>query len=124
MNEPTEVQILLHDGKPAFAVLPIAQYEALCHREDGKRDTLPHEVVKMNVLDGYSLLKAWRKWRGLSQTQLAEKAGLTQAQIARIENGNTVPRADTLLKLSAALGVSADLLWEIATPETADCNPT
>jgi len=33
-----------------------------------KYTTLPHEVVKLNTLEGYSLLKAWRVYLGLSQT--------------------------------------------------------
>ncbi len=112
MNTPTDVQIIHQNGKPAFVVLPIDEYQALLNGGTEKYITLPHEVVKMNVLDGYSLLKAWRKWSGMSQSQLAEKTGMTQAQIARFEVGKTTPRADTLLCLSDALGVSADLLWE------------
>lgn len=112
MNAPTEVQIIHHDGKPAFAVLPMAQYEALLTRQGEKRSTLPHEVVKLNVLQGYSLLKAWRRWLGWSQRELARRAGVTQAQVARFESGKGIPRADTLLRLSNAMDVMADLLWE------------
>jgi len=108
----TNVQIIEQGGAPAFAVLPIEDYERLKHREDGKRHTLPHEVVKLNTLEGYSLLKAWRVYLGLSQAELAEKAGSTQSQIANFENDKTIPRADTLLRLSNGLGVSADLLFD------------
>ncbi len=108
-----DVQVIRQNGEPAFVVLPVDEYEALVARQGGKRTTLPHDVVKMNVLEGYSLLKAWRKKAGLTQAQLAEKAGLTQAQVARFEKGKATPRADTLLRLAEALGVSADLLWEI-----------
>lgn len=48
----------------------------------------------------------------LAAMELAEKAGVTQSQVANFENGKTVPRADTLIRLSNALGVSADLLWD------------
>ncbi len=51
-------------------------------------------------------------WLGWSQAELAERAGVTQAQIARFEAGKAIPRADTLLRLSNAMGVMADLLWE------------
>ena len=112
MNVPTEVQIIRQEGRPAFAVLPIEDYEALLARKGEKRTTLPHEVVKMNVLKGYSLLKAWRIWAGLSQAELARRARVTQAQVARFEAGKTIPRADTLLRISDALGVWADLLLE------------
>jgi ribosome-binding protein aMBF1 (putative translation factor) len=112
MSAPTEAQIIRQDGKPVFAVLPIAQYEALLNRQGDKRATLPHAVVKWNVQDGERLLKAWRRWLGLSRAELAERAGVTQAQIARFEAGKAIPRADTLLRLSNAMGVMADLLWE------------
>lgn len=75
--------------------------------------TFPHQVVGMNVMEGMSLLKAWRLYFGLSQAALAKKAGVTQAQVANFENEKSIPRADTLLKLSNALGVSADLLWDM-----------
>jgi len=112
MNARTEVQIIRQGGQPAFVVLPVSDYEVLLKGHGDKRTTLPHEVVKMNVLDGVSLLRAWRVYFGLGQVELAKKAGVTQSQIANFENGKAIPRADTLLKISAALGVSADLLWE------------
>jgi transcriptional regulator with XRE-family HTH domain len=69
-------------------------------------------VVKLNALEGYSLLKAWRMYLGLSQAELGQKSRSTQSQIASFENHKVTPRADTLLRLSSALGVSADLLME------------
>jgi ribosome-binding protein aMBF1 (putative translation factor) len=119
MDAHTDVQIIHQDGKPAFAVLPIAQYQALVNPEGEKRATLPHEVVKMNLQDGDSLLRAWRRWLGWSQSELARRAGVTQAQVARFETGKGIPRADTLLRLSNAMGVMADLLWEDETDDEA-----
>lgn len=40
---------------------------------------------------------------GLTQKELAEKAGLTQANISKIEKGITHPTLDTLLKLANGL---------------------
>jgi transcriptional regulator with XRE-family HTH domain len=42
---------------------------------------------------------------GWTQSELAEKVGLHQESIARIENGGTVPRLDTVYKLGSALGL-------------------
>ena len=97
-----------------FAVLTMADYERLRKSDDGKCHTLPHDnVVKMNLGQGYSLLKAWRTHFGLSQSELAHKAKCTQAQIANFKAEKQIPSADTLLRLSQALAVSADLLIEI-----------
>jgi len=44
-----------------------------------------------------------RKKRGLTQKELAEKAGTTQAVISRIESGSANCTVETLQKISAAL---------------------
>jgi transcriptional regulator with XRE-family HTH domain len=46
-----------------------------------------------------------RKARNLRQIDLAELSGVTQADISRIERGQVAPTTQTLLKLTAALGV-------------------
>jgi ribosome-binding protein aMBF1 (putative translation factor) len=49
------------------------------------------------------LIKA-RRERGISQYQLAEKTGVKQSSIARLERGNVNPTVDTLQKILAPLG--------------------
>ncbi|MDT0677390.1 helix-turn-helix domain-containing protein [Autumnicola musiva] len=53
--------------------------------------------------------------QNLSQEELAVKAGLSLRTIQRIENGESVPRGDSLRKLSIALQVTPDDLidWQI-----------
>ena len=48
-----------------------------------------------------------RRSAGLSQRQLADRAGIPQPTIARIESGKQMPRADTLDRLLRACG------WEL-----------
>jgi Zn-dependent peptidase ImmA (M78 family)/DNA-binding XRE family transcriptional regulator len=45
-----------------------------------------------------------RQSRGLSQVQLADKAGVTQGLISRLENGLAQPGAEALAKVARALG--------------------
>ena len=52
-----------------------------------------------------------RKYRGLSQADLAELVGTTQSAIARLESGGRPPRIDTLLRIANAL--DADLHIEL-----------
>lgn len=40
----------------------------------------------------------------MTQSELAEKSGIRQSNISRIENGNAVPRLDTLCALASAMG--------------------
>jgi transcriptional regulator with XRE-family HTH domain len=56
-----------------------------------------------------------RKILGLTQDEVAKKANLTQAQIARLENSSQIPRVDTLIKVAIALGMSIKLDEEAAT---------
>jgi transcriptional regulator with XRE-family HTH domain len=48
----------------------------------------------------------WRERRGLSLRQLSERAGITFANIQRIETGAADPRLSTLERLARALEVT------------------
>ncbi len=48
-------------------------------------------------------IRSLREKIGLTQTQLAEEAGVTQAYIAKIETGKVDPKISTLEKISEAL---------------------
>ncbi len=52
-------------------------------------------------------LRALRKGRGLTQVELAKKAGITQAALCRIEIGQVKAQKGTVRKLASALGVEA-----------------
>jgi len=56
-------------------------------------------------------LRRIREERGLSQRELAARAGVVKSTIYEAEAGRHIPRIQTLEKLADALGVSiADLL--------------
>ena len=50
-----------------------------------------------------------RQALGLTQKQLAERAGLKQAAVARLESATTMPRVDTLLRVSNSLNLQLSL---------------
>lgn len=50
--------------------------------------------------------------RGLTQVQLAELAGTTQATVSQLENGLGNPRLDTLARLLTALEVATRDAWD------------
>lgn len=51
-----------------------------------------------------------RKEQNLTQTQLAERCGLQQAHIARIEAGRYSVGLDTLAQIADALGMKIDFI--------------
>ena len=53
-----------------------------------------------------------RRTLGLSQAQVAERSGLTQSAIARLENEASIPRLDTLEKVAIALGMRMEFVME------------
>lgn len=53
----------------------------------------------------------------LSDSQVAERAGISRAQLNRIRNGRTIPRLDTALALACAFGCRVSDLFRI-TPAT------
>jgi transcriptional regulator with XRE-family HTH domain len=66
------------------------------------------------ALDMYTLgrrIAAARELRDLTQHELAARAGLTQATIARLEKGRKPGlRLETIVAIAEALGVSLDAL--------------
>lgn len=55
-------------------------------------------------------LKEQRHRRGLTQQELAERAGLTTAFLSYLENGSRKGSMDAYLSLSAALGLELEAL--------------
>ena len=115
MNTPTNHQMLTHNGKPAFAVIPYAEYLRLMERAGGRPDeevTLPHDVVRMSTLGGMSLIRAWREHLGLTQEEVARRMGITQPAYAKLEDEKARPRIATYKRLATAMGVE----WEQLAP--------
>ena len=49
---------------------------------------------------------------GITQTELAQRTGLTQALISRIESGRSHPSIDTLKKIADGLGLRLVVAFE------------
>lgn len=57
-----------------------------------------------------SRIKDLRKQKNMSQSELADKVGISYAQIGRYETKGSQPPAETLKKIADALKVSPDFL--------------
>lgn len=58
-------------------------------------------------------LKTIRLARGLSQHELAKKAGLQQYQVSRYEAGKEYPSAPTIMKLCKVLNIDQNTFFEL-----------
>jgi len=110
-------------GGQKMAMLPIADYERLVDIAEDKADALaaaeaerrrkegeeylPSELAD-RILAGESALKAWRRFRGLTLSGLAEAVGTTQATLSRIETGKMQGRPALWRAMAETLNVSVD----------------
>ncbi len=129
MNESVKIQIIQTPSGDRLAVLPLADYEALLAAaeadddaldiaifdasmrdiESGVTSLLPAEV-SMSILRGASRLSALRRWRGLSQKELARRAGIAQGFLSDLERRRRAGASETIDRLAAALDVSRSWL--------------
>ncbi len=73
----------------------------------------------MNALNEWvPLLQEARTRAGLTQRELARRAGTAQSVVARVERGQTSPTLETLARLLAATGFNLDM--ELVPRPTAD----
>ncbi len=55
---------------------------------------------------------AARKSTGLTQKQLSEKTGITQADISKLESGNANPSLRTLQRLASGMGMKVKIEFQ------------
>lgn len=77
--------------------------------KDLKSKLTAHSEIEGKIIDQMALLVneivRRRKKLGLTQSEVAQRAGITQAQVARLENSHTVPSMETVIKVAYVLGL-------------------
>ena len=72
-----------------------------------------HQTVatkeELSIIDTLSFLEVQRIKQGISQTEFSKKIGMTQPQLAKIENLDSIPTLPTLNKYAAGLGLQIKL---------------
>lgn len=117
-----EKQIITHDGKPAYVLVPYDEWRRIEDVLEDRADIaaineylanptagLPQSVVRA-MSNGVSPIKAIREHRGITQVALAEAAGTSPVYISQIERGDRKGGRKLLARLAAALDVNADEL--------------
>ncbi len=99
--------------KTVYVLVPYKKYRRMLKlSQKARKDsdvTIPHEVVGFMVHNDDSAMKAWRRHLGLTQAQVAESLGITQAAYSQIENSKT-SKKDTIQRVAAALGIDPEQL--------------
>ena len=83
---------------------------------DAGEGTMPGEDLGAILDDGLHPIAAWRRYRGLSQAELARRTGLSQVWLSRIESGGGTGSAATRRKLAEALAAP---VWGLEGPPAA-----
>ena len=116
-------QIIEIGGQQA-AVLPVDEYQSLLEKAEmlddvsaydkakaelasGNDELVPAEIAE-SLLDGENPIKVWRKYRKLSQNQLADAAGISQAYLAQIETGKREGGISVYQTIAEILSVDLD----------------
>ncbi|MDP2752740.1 MAG: helix-turn-helix transcriptional regulator [Rhodocyclaceae bacterium] len=73
-------------------------------------DYVPHEVVGLHIERDITYLRAWREYLGLTQAEVAERAGITQAALSQMESGEAKLRKASREKLAKAMGLNPEQL--------------
>jgi len=91
-----------------------ARFAARLEAERGSavETTIPIEVVK-GELSGAHPMRAWRDYRGWTQSDLSVKSGVARDLIAQIETRRKNGSTQSLSRLARALGIPLELLIEV-----------
>ena len=121
-----KAQIIEKNGHPEFAVIPYADYQHFLELLEDEADArviaefheaytagrefmVPDEILRRE-LAGESPIKLWRERRGLTQQELAEKAGISKPYLSQIETGKRQGTVETLSSLARSLDIPLDVL--------------
>lgn len=94
-------------GKP-HVLVPIHDFTAL--KNAGTNSNMPPEILEQLTLGQDSSIKIIRKFRGMTQGDLAEAAGISRPYLTEIETGRKDGSIRALKSIAGALDVSLELL--------------
>lgn len=118
------VQVIKKGDKPEWAILPYEAYLQLVEKAEmlediqdydsakaalarGDEELIPSEVVYA-ILDGENAIKVWREYRGLSQQEVAESAGISVPYLSQLERNKRKGSLVVLSAVARVLEVSLD----------------
>ena len=121
------IQIIERNGSPEWAVIPyeeylrlveeaemlsdVRDYDAAMENIEQGEELVPSEVVYA-ILDGENPIRVWREYRGYTQKELAESAGISKPYLSQIETGKRTGTTEVLSAIASALDLTIDEIVE------------
>lgn len=114
-----EIRTITESGKK-FAVIPLKDYEKLCADAEMNHDIASYdsavargqESFPISLYDkidaGENPVLVFRNYRKLTQTALAELAGIQRSMLSAIEHGKKTGSVTSLQAIAQVLDVSLD----------------
>jgi DNA-binding XRE family transcriptional regulator len=111
------LQVIEKEGKPEWAVIPYPDYLSLVEDAEMLQDLHDYDAAKLailqgerlipaevtfQILDGESPIKVWREYLQMSPAQLAQAAGISQAELSRLESKAQEGTEDILIAIAKA----------------------
>lgn len=118
------VQIISKDGRPEWVVIPYEDYrkllealedkadaaavgDALARIRSGEEEIIPADVAERLLSE--NPYRVWREYRGFSQQEVADAAGVSRAYISQLETGErSNPSREVVEAIARKLGIDPD----------------
>lgn len=117
------VQVIEKNGQVEWAVIPIEEYQKLLEAREMLADIRAYDAAKEQIeageelipsavvyalLDGKNPIRVWREYRGLTQQQLADRAGVSKPYLSQLESGKRRGGVEVLKKIAQALTLNLE----------------
>ena len=117
------VQVIEKNEQIEWAVIPYEDYQRLLEAREMLADIEAYDTAKAHIeageevipshvvyalLDGKNPIRVWRSYRGLTQQQLADQAGVGKLYLSQLESGKRRVEVEVLQRIAQALDLSLE----------------
>ena len=117
------VQVIEKNGQPEWAVIPYEQYQHFIETMEMLEDIRAFDEAKQRIaageelvpsavtyaiLEGANPLRVWREYRGLTQQQVADKAGISKPYLSQLEVGKRTGTTEVLSAIARTLDLTLE----------------